>query len=69
MRVCSYGFWVKRAFKHTDAQNASMGRMTIVIPDRVEKELRVKVAEKYGGRKGALGDAIAEAIQKWVKEK
>ncbi len=43
--------------------------MTIIIPDQVEKQLRVKVAEKYGGRKGALGEAIAEAIQKWLKEK
>jgi len=43
--------------------------MTIIIPDKLEKELRVKVAEKYGGRKGGLGEAIAEAIQHWLKEK
>ena len=46
-----------------------MGRMTIIIPDKIEKELRVKVAEKYGGKKGALGEAITDAIQKWLKEK
>jgi hypothetical protein len=46
-----------------------MGRMTIIIPDKLERELRVKVAEKYGGRKGGLGEAIADAIQKWLKEK
>ena len=45
-----------------------MGRMTIIIPDKLEKELRVKV-EKYGGKKGGLGEAIADAIQKWLKEK
>lgn len=32
-----------------------------MLPDRLEKELRVRVAEKYGGRKGALGDAIGRS--------
>ena len=44
-----------------------MGKLTIMLPDKLEKELRVKVAEKYGGKKGALGDAIAEAVQHWLK--
>ncbi len=46
-----------------------MGKITIMLPDRVERELRVRVAEKFGGRKGALGDAIAEAVQAWLKQK
>ncbi len=44
-----------------------MGKLTIMLPDKLEKDLRVKVAEKYGGKKGALGDAIAEAVQQWLK--
>jgi hypothetical protein len=40
-----------------------------MLPDKVEKELRVKVAEKYGGRKGALGEAVAEALQEWLKKR
>ena len=35
-----------------------MGKITIMLPDKLEKELRVKVAEKFGGKKGAVGDAI-----------
>ena len=46
-----------------------MGKITIMLPDKVERELRVRVAEKYGGKKGALGEAIADAVSKWLKEK
>jgi len=45
-----------------------LGQITVQIPDDVERSLRVKVAEKYGGRRGALGDAIAEAIELWLRQ-
>ena len=45
-----------------------MGKVTLVIPDDVEMELRKKALQKYKGRKGALGLAAAEAIRAWVKE-
>lgn len=45
-----------------------MGQITIQIPDDVERRLRIKVAEKYGGKRGALGEAIAEAIELWLKQ-
>ena len=43
-----------------------MAKLTIVLPDDVDRELRVRVAQKYGGKKGALGDAIAEAVRLWL---
>lgn len=46
-----------------------MGQITVQIPNEVERKLRVRVAEKYGGKRGALGDAIAEAIELWLKQK
>lgn len=46
-----------------------MGKITIMLPDKLEKELRVKVAERYGGKKGALGDAIAVAVEEWLRKK
>jgi hypothetical protein len=45
-----------------------MGRLTIVLPDDIEKKLRVRVAEKCGGKKGALGEAIAEALKIWLEK-
>jgi hypothetical protein len=39
-----------------------------MIPDELDKRLRVKVAQKYGGKKGALGEAIGEAIELWLEK-
>jgi plasmid stability protein len=46
-----------------------MGQITVQIPDEVERKLRIRVAEKYGGKRGALGEAIAEGIELWLKQK
>jgi len=47
-----------------------MGRISVAIPDELEKELRLKTVEEYGGRKGDLSRAVEEAIKTWVaKEK
>ena len=45
-----------------------MGQITIQIPDDIERRLRVRVVEKYGGKKGGLGEAIAEAVELWLKQ-
>jgi len=45
-----------------------LGQITVQIPDEVERRLRVRVAEKYGGEEGALGEAIAEAIDLWLRQ-
>jgi hypothetical protein len=70
--VRPYGCRAKGLFKRTGAQpyrGIEMGKITIMLPDKVEKELRVKVAEKYGGQKGALGEAVSEALQEWLKKR
>jgi len=46
-----------------------LGRIDVIIPDDLESDLRVKVAQEYGGEKGALGKAVAEAIHLWLKQK
>ena len=43
-------------------------RTTVELPDELDRRLRVKVAEKYGGKKGALGEAIREAIELWLEK-
>ena len=45
-----------------------LGQITILIPDEIESRLRVRVAERFGGKKGALGEAIAEGIELWLKQ-
>lgn len=45
-----------------------MGRMQIVISDQVEKDLRKKAAERFSLKKGAISQAIEEAIKDWLKK-
>jgi hypothetical protein len=45
-----------------------LGRIDVIIPDDLESDLRVKVAQEYGGEKGALGKAVSEAIRLWLRK-
>jgi len=45
-----------------------MGRTMIELPNGLEREFRAKVAMKYGGKKGALGRAVKEALELWLKQ-
>ena len=47
-----------------------MGRISVDLPEELEKKLRFKTIERFGGRKGDLSKAVEEAVQTWVaKEK
>ena len=47
-----------------------MGRITVELSDELEKKLRFKTVEKFGGRKGDLSRAVDEAVKTWIsKEK
>jgi hypothetical protein len=47
-----------------------MGRISVTISDELEKELRFKTIDRFGGKKGDLTRAVEEAIKTWVaKEK
>ena len=43
-----------------------MGRISVTISDELEKELRFKTIERFGGKKGDLTRAVEEAIKTWV---
>jgi hypothetical protein len=44
-----------------------MGRVSVNIPDKLEKMLRFKTIERFGGRKGDLSRAVEEAVRTWVQ--
>jgi hypothetical protein len=46
-----------------------MGRISIDLPDELEKQLRIKTVERFGGKKGDLSRAVEEAIKKWIAKK
>jgi hypothetical protein len=48
------------------AYGDNMGTLNIVLPDDVERKLRVAVAER-GGKKGDLSGTVEEAILQWLQ--
>ena len=44
-------------------------RVTLLLPEDLAKEFRIKVIEEYGNEKGALSKAVAQAIQLWLKDR
>jgi hypothetical protein len=47
-----------------------MGRVSIELSDELEKKLRFKTVERFGGKKGDLSRAVEEAVKTWIaKEK
>jgi hypothetical protein len=43
-----------------------MGRIDAVLPDPLERRLRIEVARRFGGKKGDLLRALTEAVELWV---
>ncbi len=46
-----------------------MGRINVDIQDELEKQLRLKTVEKFGGKKGDLSKAVQEAVKTWINIK
>jgi len=46
-----------------------MSRISVELPDELEKQLRIKTVLKFGGKKGDLSRAVEEAIKTWIEKK
>jgi hypothetical protein len=46
-----------------------MGRISVELSDELEKQLRFKTVERFGGKKGDLSRAVEEAVKKWIAKK
>ena len=46
-----------------------MGRIFVEVPDDLDKRFRMKVLELHGAKKGALGEAVREALEMWLEAK
>jgi hypothetical protein len=46
-----------------------MGRICVELPDELEKQLRFKTIERFGGKKGDLSKAVEEAVRTWTCKK
>jgi hypothetical protein len=45
-----------------------MGRIDIILPNDKEKKLRMEVGRRVGVKRGALTNAIIEAIDAWLEK-
>jgi len=45
-----------------------MGKINLIIPDKLEKEFREAVFKKYGLKRGNITQATEEAIKEWIKK-
>lgn len=45
-----------------------MGVLNVEIDDELEKKFRVKVLERKGSKKGALTEAVEEALKLWIEK-
>jgi hypothetical protein len=46
-----------------------MGRISVDLPDELEKKLRLKTVERFGGKKGDLSRAVEDAVKTWINLK
>jgi len=53
--------------KNSDkSRRLKMGRICVVLSDQLEKQLRLKTIERFGGKKGDLTRAVEEAVKTWI---
>jgi hypothetical protein len=46
-----------------------MGRISVELSDELEKQLRFKTVDRFGGKKGDLSRAVEEAVKTWIAKK
>jgi hypothetical protein len=56
------------ANKHKQRQSTvvDVGRISVGIPDALERALRFTTVERFGGKKGDLTRTVADAVQTWI---
>jgi len=56
--------------KNSDkSRRLKMGRICVVLSDQLEKQLRFKTIERFGGKKGDLTRAVEDAVKTWITKK
>jgi len=45
-----------------------VGRICVDLHDELEKKLRFKAIDRFGGKKGDLSRAVEEAVKGWVEK-
>ena len=51
------------------SRRLKMGRICVELSDELEKQLRFKTVEKFGGKKGDLTRAVEQAVKTWIAKR
>jgi Arc/MetJ-type ribon-helix-helix transcriptional regulator len=46
-----------------------MGKLSVVVPDPLERKFRFAIAAMKNGKQGDLSDAVVEALEDWLKKR
>jgi hypothetical protein len=46
-----------------------IGRISVILSDDLEKQLRFTTIERFSGRKGDLTRAVEDAVRTWIDKK
>jgi len=46
-----------------------LGKVSVILPNELEEELRRRAAEVYGYKRGFITKAIIEAIVNWLERR
>jgi len=53
---------------HARHRGMMMGKINLIIPDKLEKEFREAIFKRFGMKRGNISKAIEEAIRDWIKK-
>ena len=53
---------------HGRHRGMMMGKINLIIPDKLEKEFREAIFKRFGMKRGNISKAIEEAIRDWIKK-
>jgi len=45
-----------------------MGKISVSLPDDLEKKIRIKAMKEFGMKKGYLSKAVIEALEHWLEK-
>ena len=64
LNLCHISLYV--AISLSLCEDMKMGKMNIVVDDKLEDQFRKTVFQRKGMKKGNISDAIQEAIVNWI---
>jgi len=46
-----------------------VGKLSVIVPDALERKFRFAIAAMKSGKQGDLSDAVIEAVEDWLEKR